>query len=307
MPVSIIKAHSVLEYFYSHGEPATIKKFNIKSSTIERYKRILNLEKKPRHAKILLLDIETFPIVGYVWDIWKQNLAPCQIIKDRAMISWSAKWLFSPDILSDCVTPDEALIRDDKRISKSIWDLMNDADVTIAHNGNAFDTKMLNTRFLINHMNPPSPYQVIDTLLQARSQFNFTSNKLDFIGTILENQKKLQTDFSLWEMCDNGRQDALNYMVKYNKYDITLLENAYLHLRPWMKSHPNMGLLMEADEMVCGICGSSDLTEIEHCTYNTMVGSYTAYRCGECGSTPHAKNNQICKNKRDVLLRNSAR
>ena len=295
------------EYFNEHGTSETLQRYGIKECTLDRYQKDLGIPKKPRHAKILLLDIETLPLVCYAWDVWKQNIAPVQIIKDRALICWSAKWLFSSETLSDCVTPEEALKRDDSRICGTIWQLMEQADVIVGHNGKDFDIKVLNTRFIINGFRPPSPYQIIDTLIQARSQFAFISNKLDFIGRILTNRSKLDTNFKLWIRCDNGEQKALDYMVKYNKVDITLLENAYLYLRPWMKSHPNMGILMDASDTVCTHCGSSDIVPVEGTTYNTIVGTYVAMRCKCCGATPHARVNQLSKEKRKVLLASSAR
>jgi hypothetical protein len=295
------------EYFNEHGTSETLQRYGIKEVTLNRYQKDLGLSKKPRHAKILLLDIETLPIKCYAWDVWKQNIAPVQIIAERSMICWSAKWLFSTEIMSDCVTPEEILKRDDKRICKSIWQLMEQADVIIGHNGKDFDVKILNTRFLINGFMPPSPYQIIDTLLQARSQFAFISNKLDFIGRLLVNKNKLATDFRLWKRCDNGDQKALDYMVKYNKFDIVLLENAYLYLRPWMKSHPNMAILLDATDTVCTVCGSSDIVEIDDHPYNTMVSSFIAMRCNNCGATPHKRVNTLTKDQRKLLLANSAR
>lgn len=301
------RLNEIHEYHNQRGTTETLEKYHIKETTLKRYLAELRIDIKPRQAKILLLDIETFPLKCYSWGIWKQNIAPVQIIQDRALISWSAKWLFSYEMLSDCVTPDEALKRDDKRICESIWKLMEQADVVIGHNGQAFDTKTLNTRFLINGFPPPAPYQIIDTLLQARSQFNFTSNKLDFIGRILVKRNKIDTDFKLWIRCDKGEQKALDFMVKYNRYDVTLLENAYLYLRPWMRSHPNMALLLEATEMICPTCGSSNIEEIDNSTYNTLVGSYVAYRCNCCGAIPHGRKNQVSKERRNVLLTNSGR
>ena len=36
--------------------------------------------------------------------------------------------------LNDCLTPKESLKRDDKRILRSVWKLMEKADVIIGHN-----------------------------------------------------------------------------------------------------------------------------------------------------------------------------
>ena len=72
-------------------------------------------------------------------------------------------------------------------------------------------------------------------------------------------------------------------MEKYNQGDVFLLEEVYIKLRPWVKSHPNIGVYMEAEEKVCAICGSDKLVHDGYHVTNT--GKYPAYRCAECGST----------------------
>jgi len=85
-------------------------------------------------AKILILDIETAPIRGWVWSLWKQNVGINQIDKDWFMFTWSAKWLFDKKVMSDRLTKKEALKQNDKRIVKGMWNLLNEADIVIAHN-----------------------------------------------------------------------------------------------------------------------------------------------------------------------------
>ena len=82
------------------------------------------------------------------------------MLKERSnyvMLSWSAKWQFEDEIMNDVVTPEEALNEDDERIAKSIWKLIDEADIVISHNGKNFDHKMLNMRWLINGIVPPTP------------------------------------------------------------------------------------------------------------------------------------------------------
>lgn len=88
-----------------------------------------------KRPKILIFDIETAPMRAYVWGRWKQNIHLEQTISEWFALSWSAKWLNNPNIMSDVLTPAEVLIEDDKRIVKSMWKLFNEADILIAHNG----------------------------------------------------------------------------------------------------------------------------------------------------------------------------
>ena len=43
-------------------------------------------------AKILIIDIETSPIMGKVWSLWKQNVSLDQIEEDWYIMSYAAKW-----------------------------------------------------------------------------------------------------------------------------------------------------------------------------------------------------------------------
>ena len=50
-----------------------------------------------KKAKILILDIETLPMEVYAWSMWNQNFGLEQVIKHTTILSWSAKWMGSPE------------------------------------------------------------------------------------------------------------------------------------------------------------------------------------------------------------------
>jgi len=189
--------------------------YNIKSRTVRTWLQLLGITNVPRErtksyvvrilptiikekspAKILVLDIETAPLLAYVWGVWNINIGHnMQMVqKHWFMLTWSAKWLFDDKIFSDKLTPEEIFAQDDSRITKSIWELVNEADVVIAHNGIKFDMKRLNTRFLRHRLPPPMPYQIIDTLVHVKKQFALSSNRLAEIGKFLGLGEKLDTE-----------------------------------------------------------------------------------------------------------------
>ncbi len=125
----------------------------------------------------------------------------------------------------------------------------------------------------------------LTTFLQkkAKKAFGFTSNKLDYLAKYLGLPFKLHTDFDLWVRCSKGEPEALDYMHKYNRQDIFVLEDVYVKLRPWIK-HPNMSLYMDIDKetTVCPKCGSDDVQSGE--TYRTSASVFDAFRCNQCGA-----------------------
>lgn len=245
---------------------------------------ILKIQNNDTHnAKILLLDIETAPMVAYLWSKWQNGVGDDFIISDWFMLSWAAKWLFDEEVLSDKLTVNELKNKDDRRISQSIWDLMDEADVIIAHNLHKFDEKKLKTRFLKHDLGIPSPYQTIDTLLHLRKQFGITSNKLDYVASnFLGIEGKMETPRGLWQRCMEGEYEALVIMDEYCQQDVKVLEDIYLRIRGWIRPHPNLALYAVGDEGICPACGGED-HEPTHTEYRTYVNVYEAHRCKGCG------------------------
>ncbi len=255
----------------------------------------------PEGVKILLFDIETTPMEVYVWGLFgNKYIQHGNVIKDWNVLSWSAKWLCDSGIISDIQTSKEAMNRDDKRVLGGIWDLINQADVVIAHNGDKFDLKKLNTRFHMNGFLPPSPYQSIDTLKVAKRNFAFSSNRLDYLGQIMTNKGKISTNFQLWTDCLRGDPKALHNMLEYNEEDVRLLEEVYLELRPWIKSHPNVGVYMDGE--VCPSCGSDDV-HANGGYYTTMANRYESYRCDDCGALSRKLQSELSVHDRKKLMR----
>lgn len=277
----------------------SLKSDVIKARELVKTINSLPLKDNKKLPKILIFDIETAPIKAYVWKTWKENVSLDQIISDWFVICWSAKWLYSDEIMGDCVTPREARREDDKRVIKKLWDLFNEADIVIAHNAIKFDVPKMNARFLYYDMNPPAPYQIIDTLQVAKREFKFTSNKLDALAHYFGFAPKLDTDFELWKKCLEGDQEALDYMFEYNKYDVELLEAVYLKLRPWIHNHPNVGNYTDNNIPVCCNCGSYSLKPMDNQYYKTQISTYKLYRCRECGAISR---NRININKDTRLI-----
>lgn len=279
----------------------TVRKYAKKLGLSRKYKdRVENITVntptvvKPHRAKVLLFDIETAPMSAYVWGLWNQNIGTnlAMLQSDWFMLTWAAKWLFEEEILSDKLTPSEAVFEDDSRITKSLWDLINEADILIAHNGKKFDIRKINTRFLKHDLPHPMPYEVIDTLEHARKQLGVSSNKLDYLGEFLKVGRKVEHEgFKLWKACCNGDEEALARMETYNIGDITLLEDVYLKMRRFIKPHPNMGLHITEDIECCPTCGHDDLEAGG--TYNTSVSSFEAFRCTNCGSVGRKRKNIV--------------
>jgi DNA polymerase elongation subunit (family B) len=195
-------------------------------------------------ARILCFDIETSPMTFKAFSTGKQYLGDSNIKEDWFVISWAAKWLGEDEIFSDIVTSTEARNRNDKRVLKGIWKLLDDADVVIGHNSYEFDLKKLNTRFIYHRMLLPRDSKSIDTLKLARDKFFFSSNRLDYLGEFLGVGRKVEHEgFKLWLDCEKGNKESLGRMLTYNIGDITLLEDVYNVLKDGYRGYkkPKLG------------------------------------------------------------------
>jgi len=251
-----------------------------------------NLQAKPlpsNKPKILVFDLETAPLRAYVWRLWKQNVHPLngQLQSEWFLLTYAAKWLFDDTVIAGKLTSKEVQEEDDSRLLHELWNLLNEADIVIAHNGRQFDVPILNGRFLKMNIKPPMPYKIIDTKTAASKHFNLPSNKLDYIAQYLGVGQKIETDFDLWVRCLNGNNAALNEMMIYNINDVKILEDVYLAMRPYIQPHPNLGLYIEDDVECCPCCTSTDISfEGKYVSY---ASTYSAFRCNSCGSIGRSK------------------
>ena len=254
--------------------------------------------------RVLLLDIETSPMEVLVWGLYKQRISIDNIVKEWACLCWAAKWLFDDKIMSDVVSTQDAINRKDGAVMRSIWKLIDQADIIIGHNVRKFDARKLNARFIVNALPPPMPYQVIDTLQVSQRHFAFSSHKQAYLAKFFDLTHKIETNFGLWRRCITGDKTALNEMLRYNQGDVRTLEELYVMLRPWIKSHPNMGLYVDSDSEVCPNCGGSELNWKG--SYYTPAGKYRSFRC-RCGAIGRSRLSGLDKEQRKNLTISIAR
>jgi len=183
--------------------------------------------------KVLVLDIETKPLVAFTWGTFDQNIALNQIIEDKTILAWSAKWLGEDKVFyQDQRGKTGASLLNEKSLLKNLWKLMDEADIILGQNSDKFDLKNINAKFLEYEIEPPSVYKKLDTLKIAKKHYLFTSNKLEFLSKKLNvTFKKLDhgafPGFKLWDECIKGNLKAWKEMEKYNIHDILATEELF--------------------------------------------------------------------------------
>ena len=233
--------------------------------------------------KILYFDIESAPNISYTWGKYDQNVIEFQ--QESYMLCYAYAW---NDGKVNVVTLNdfdghEPHSNNDKALIQSLWELFHEADIIIAHNAKQFDIKYANGRFLSHGLVPPSTYQVVDTLLIARSKFKLNSNKLNDIAKVLKLGRKVDTGgFELWLGCMRGDDKSWYKMAKYNKQDVVLLREVYYRLRAWMSNHPNISAIREEHRPSCSICSSQDVYK-KGIEFKGVTKSQR-WKCNDCGA-----------------------
>jgi DNA polymerase elongation subunit (family B) len=237
--------------------------------------------------KVLELDIETAPNLVYTWGLFKQNIGINQIVKPGYTLCWAAKWQHEPARMMRFASVQQDT---EEIMLRLLWSLLDEADVVVHYNGKKFDVPTINREFVRIGLVPPSNYHQIDLYQVVKKQFNFASNKLDYVCQQLGLGNKLHhKGMELWTQCMAGDAKAWATMERYNKQDVRLLRKLYIRLQPWIMSHPNRGMYMEdPTKLVCPSCGSKKLTN-KGVERPARVNAYRRYKCDSCGANPRSR------------------
>lgn len=227
--------------------------------------------------KVLALDLETAPNLGYFWGLWNQNIGIKQLESSTEVICFGARWLDEEEVTFRSVHH-----QDKKTMLTDLWELVNEADAVMGWNSKGFDSKHVNREFLEAEMLPPQPWKELDLMLAVKKVFRFPSNKLDYVAQRLGVGAKVQhSGFELWRRCMQNDPEAWEEMKTYQIQDVDLLIDLYYKLQPWIKGHPSVGLY-EGSEYACTNCGSLDLTK-DGFAY-TGASAFQRFRCKNCGT-----------------------
>lgn len=249
--------------------------------------------------KSLVLDIETSPLLAYIWELGEQRVSLEQIHTEWFIMAWSAKWLNDP--ISKIIYRDtrKQKLGNDKSILKPLWELLNEADIVITQNGEKFDSRKINARFMLHGMTPPKPYLHLDTYKLVKKVAAFTSNKLAYLtNKFCKKHKKLPhgkfPGLTLWRECLKGNIKAWEEMKYYNIKDTLSTEELYNTIKAWApESMPKM-YPMTKDPDKCSTCGYFGKMK-EGRDRIRKSGVYKQNSCPKCGSWQVLKKKKECK------------
>lgn len=232
--------------------------------------------------KVMFMDIETSPCLGWFWRTGKQVVSSDQVLDHTKIICICYMWEGEDKVHT--LTWDRK--QDDKKMLEKFSKETAKADCVIGHNGDNFDIKHVQARLAFHRLPPIDIVLTDDTLKMVRNKFNLASYKLGYLGEYFGVGRKLETGggIKLWlhVWLENNRR-KLEEMCKYCRKDVKLLADVYECIKPYVKHKLNRAMFSE--ERVCPKCGSGKL--IKHGTRRVVSNLQLKQRwlCQDCGAT----------------------
>lgn len=252
--------------------------------------------------KILTYDIETSPIIAYIWSLYQQGVSLDNVVQDWNILCFAAKWYHEDSVIYEEVDWKSEKYHDDGRIVDSLWGLFDKADFLVGQNSRSFDTKKVQARMILNGIDtPPSSFREIDILDIAKRKFAFTSRKLAYMSEHINKLYKKQSHdefpgISLWVECLKGNPRAWEVMREYNEYDILSTEELFTIFQPWDNKLPNFALYHDQ------VFSNSEW--VENGYHYTNLGKYQKYRNTLTGQQRRGRINLLSDEKRKSILAN---
>lgn len=239
--------------------------------------------------KRLYFDIETAPNIGLFWRAgFKQTISYESIIQERSIICICYKWAGEKKVYSLVWDKNQ----NDKQMLQEFIKVMNEADEIVGHNSDKYDEPWVRTRCLYHGIPVFPNYTTLDTLKKARAKFAFQSNTLNYIAQFLGVGAKKHTSFDLWKkIILNKDPKALDYMVKYCKQDVVILEKVYLKLANYITNKVHHG----EEKCDCPECGSKKMKFSRNRISATGL-KRVQLQCQNCGKY-HTVSETVYKNK----------
>jgi hypothetical protein len=197
-----------------------------------------------RGASVLYLDTEVSKsqMYNYGLRVPSKYISPDNLVNEYYIICWAASYVGRDDVWHDCVTPSEAKKWTDAKILQKIQKLMKSADIIAGHNVDAYDMKRINTRLLLNGLEPVIGKKTMDTLKIARQKFAFESNRLDYIAQRLGLRPKDDITNEDWNnIVRTGDKATLQKVDKYCQGDVNEGKGVYVRLAKYSGKREDYG------------------------------------------------------------------
>lgn len=257
---------------------------------------------KGKGPRILYIDIETAAAQVLAFGRYDVNITENHVLVPGDWLL-SVSYAFNDEPVGGIgLSRQSVLSQDDSELVCLVYELMENADVVIAHNGKKFDFKILQARALAHNLGVLPSVKFVDTLKLAKAKIKVPSFSLDSMCAYFGIDRKIQTEgIGLWKRVQSGDTDAMVEMIRYNVQDVVILRDLYKKIASLGDSGYNAALYFNDDISRCKACGSHNIAETGR-TVETGQNSYAEVECLDCGAKARKKQSLLTKEKRKNLL-----
>jgi hypothetical protein len=235
-----------------------------------------------RELKTLICDLEISYAIYYAFPSKKPQFLHSSQLKEYFFCPCAA-WRWDHEATTQAIsvlnnkTRYRKSHKDDYIIAKKLHDLFNEADIIVAHNGDAFDIKHANLMFAKHGLAPVKETKSVDTLKIARQRFSFAGNDLDHLCKFFKIPGK--TEKPDWIRLTEGYEDEIQKATEYCKNDVDSLYGVFKQIAPFIKKYPAMRKAM-GGVSECDFCKSKHLQKRG---FGFDGNVYARIKCMSCG------------------------
>jgi len=144
----------------------------------------------------------------------------------------------------------------DKHVVKEFLEIYKQADVSVTYNGTLFDLPFVIAKTLSWNLEVPPSVPMVDLYFTAKSNLRISRKNLWTIQRFLNlESSKSNVDGKIWRRASVGHVPSMRWIEKHCADDVKVLEEAYLKLRPLVRTH----FRLSDDLGKCRYCNSSKL------------------------------------------------
>ena len=127
-------------------------------------------------------------------------------------------------------------VADDSKLVEAIRADLESADVIVGHNSKMFDRKFLNARLVKANMRPIRQQFHIDTLWIVRTHLRTSSRPADEQKLVGLDGEAMPVSWDDWLRDMSFDRDALDVIAARCRQEVSLLEQTYRRLIPYMRT-----------------------------------------------------------------------
>lgn len=232
---------------------------------------------KPR---TLFYDIETTPLMAYVWQLGKQVVRHGQLVEGYQMWDIICIGYCWNDGKPAKVIDWGYRNQNSEPMIEKFTKVIESADVVIGKNNKRFDDKMINLHRWRNNLHgmPDWLYKSDDLETHLRRNLRLPSYGLDYVSSILGLGGKVKMELSDWvDIMHKRDYSKFKKMKYYCGKDVedtrTIWDYSVKHFEPKYNC-----ATMELDELVCKVCGSPNIRKNGR-QYPKGTAIYQSYWC----------------------------